>query len=87
MDGENQPVADMPAIEPTLRDTEASVHPDRRLLIWVIILPYVVLCAAILGTILWSDIEQARITLAASAILAPLGTLAGGIVAYYFKAS
>lgn len=74
-------------ITPGLVDSEKTITPDRRLLIFVIIIPYVLLCAGVLYSIVLSDIEQARLTLAASTILAPLGTLAGGIVAYYFKSS
>lgn len=76
---------DQPIIQPHLVNTEARLHPDRRLLIFVIVLPYVVCCAAILSSVFFTQMDQGRITLAASTVLAPLGTLAGGICAYYFK--
>jgi hypothetical protein len=79
--------ADDGPIAPELVDSRQSLGPDRRLLIYVIVLPYVVFCAAVLYAIVLSSIEEPRLTLAASTILAPLGTLAGGIIAYYFRSS
>lgn len=74
-------------ISPGLIDSAKRLSPDRRVLILAIILPYMFLCACVLYGIIFTEIDQARLTLAASTILAPLGTLAGGIVAYYFKSS
>ena len=72
---------------PTLQNTNIPSTQDHRFLMAVIVIPYVFLCAVLLGFVVVTSVEEARITLAASAILAPLGTLAGGIVSYYFRAS
>jgi hypothetical protein len=74
-------------ISPKLIDSQESLGPDRRLLIFVIIVPYIVLCATLFFVISITGISQERATLAASTILSPLGALAGGIIAYYFKSS
>lgn len=61
--------------------------PDRRLLIYIIVLPYI-LCV-VLGyiCIFALNLDDARVSLATSAFLAPLGTIAGVIVAFYFKST
>jgi hypothetical protein len=74
-------------ITPELVSSEKSIVPDRRLLILAIVVPYMLLCVALMVMILASELSQDRITLAASTILSPLGTIAGAIVAYYFKSS
>jgi len=76
---------DLSGLQPTLVNTDKRIGHDRRFLIFLVIVPYIFFAGAILYQVLFSDMEQARVTLAASAVLAPLGTLAGAIVAFYFK--
>ena len=61
--------------------------PDRRVLMLVIVIPYVLAVLAAFTAVLCSDLDEARITLASSVFLGPLGALAGVIVAFYFKST
>lgn len=72
---------------PHLVKTANPIPLDRRLLINIIVIPYTLTIIASFFVVIFFDIEEARITLASSALLSPLGTLAGVIVAFYFKSS
>lgn len=58
---------------------------DRRLLMLAIVIPYVLAVLTAFAAVLLGSLDEERITLASSVFLAPLGTLAGVIVAFYFK--
>lgn len=78
--------SDDDAIYPRLEDTNKVVSKDRRILIWIVVAPYVLFCLVIALVALTTTTDVARITLAAS-IISGVGALAGGIIAYYFKAN
>lgn len=70
---------------PELVGSNYILHKQRFQLIYIVLIPYLLLCAALLYMILFSELSQERITLGASVVLAPIGALAGGIIGYYFK--
>jgi hypothetical protein len=72
------------AIYPRLEDTNKVVTKDRRLLIWIVVAPYVLLVIGTAVAALTPTIAVSRVTLAAS-IIGGLGALAGAIITYYFK--
>lgn len=71
-------------IYPRLEETNKIVTTDRRILIWIVVAPYVTLCIGIAIVALMTAVDVSRITLAAS-IVSGVGALAGGIIAYYFE--
>lgn len=71
-------------IYPRLEATNKVVSTDRRILIWIVVAPYVALCIGIAITALMTTVDVSRITLAAS-IVSGVGALAGGIITYYFE--